>query len=387
MPWKLGLCLAGALGCASPAEVTLVTVETVSGAATYASVDTSELAPPGAVVALAGGDGALHAGTEDGLHRYGFLGWEDVEVLALEGEPTTTGVVADVMSRGDGVFVRAEQGLFYSEEGVLIPSNLLVGFGELAVLDVAVDGQGADEVAWVATEDGVRRIDASGADIIAIPGVTDLVKHVAAADGVVALATGSRVFAVDTATLIFDELQAEHGLVHGASGGGGAICIATDGGVLERDASGVWRLYVLEAPVFEARPDGQGGCVAAQPEGVLQTASGAVGGFALDVAPERLGVDPFGQIWSAGGGDLTVLQVGDPPSFADDVAPLLSDHCSFCHAGGVAAPERDFGDYGEVAALGSDIFVRVNSMQMPPGGLDAEPLEILNAWFNAGMMP
>jgi len=97
----------------------------------------------------------------------------------------------------------------------------------------------------------------------------------------------------------------------------------------------------------------------------------------------------------------TTTGAAQGPTFADDVAPILAQHCWSCHAEGGIAP-YSLVDYESAAALAAAIVAETQSRTMPPWPLDASgscqqfvderwltnaELETLAAWVDAGTLP
>jgi hypothetical protein len=82
--------------------------------------------------------------------------------------------------------------------------------------------------------------------------------------------------------------------------------------------------------------------------------------------------------------DLPTGCVGTPPSYASDVAPLLSRRCSSCHDPSGVAGNTPLDTYSHVHQSRSTILTRVYGCQMPPAGetpLNAAERAILLRWL------
>jgi len=107
-----------------------------------------------------------------------------------------------------------------------------------------------------------------------------------------------------------------------------------------------------------------------------------------------------------GGGGGAGTEDGTPPvdpnapTYYEDVAPILADHCVGCHVDGGIAP-FPLTTYDEVTAEGQRVAIATASREMPPGRADAsgacgefheplwledEQIETIGAWVDAGML-
>lgn len=88
---------------------------------------------------------------------------------------------------------------------------------------------------------------------------------------------------------------------------------------------------------------------------------------------------------------------GDPPNYAEHVAPILRRHCQGCHRPGAEAPFA-LTTYRDAAAQGATLAEAVADRRMPPWyaaagrgrflnhrGLDDDERETIARWFRAGM--
>lgn len=103
---------------------------------------------------------------------------------------------------------------------------------------------------------------------------------------------------------------------------------------------------------------------------------------------------------SAGGSSGEIVDE-DAPTWYADVAPVISERCTGCHADGGIAP-YSFTDYESTAPLANALALAVESGSMPPWGaavtdectppygfkdditLSAEEIEMIRAWSDAG---
>ena len=104
---------------------------------------------------------------------------------------------------------------------------------------------------------------------------------------------------------------------------------------------------------------------------------------------------------TTGSADESTTGAAEGPTFAEDVAPILAQHCWGCHVEGGIAP-YSLVDYESAEALGAAIVATTQSRTMPPWPLDASgdcqqfvderwlsdtELDTLAAWVDAGAPP
>ena len=352
----------------------------------WTAVDSSEREWLDGVNAVASVQGSLFAGGLEGLHQQVLGAWEAVPTLALEGLPSDPGAILRVVPRDGGLLVLGETGLFTLEGGLLIPSAILEGHADRIVKDVALE-RGEEEVVWVALETGLLRLHSQGADDITIPGASGAPVSIAVSGYHVGAVFPERIVEIDTRTWQLTEPDLPGVSMGAIAGGEGGFCVNTSEGLLVGGAGGSWSLHGShDGEGLPVATDGSGECVGGTPLGILWTSGDEAIGIGMDHPPSMVAVDEHGELWSQSEEGLLVFATGDPPSFLGDVSDVFAS-CSGCHGGGSLAPDRDFSDYGEVTSIASDIHARVNSGQMPPGGMNETDLATLNAWFNAGMNP
>jgi hypothetical protein len=77
-----------------------------------------------------------------------------------------------------------------------------------------------------------------------------------------------------------------------------------------------------------------------------------------------------------------------PPSFTQDVRPILEHRCFKCHAGdGVAADEHDFSKFPTLFAQRQSVANAVSKGVMPPSGeppLPKPQADIVTRWIASG---
>lgn len=77
-----------------------------------------------------------------------------------------------------------------------------------------------------------------------------------------------------------------------------------------------------------------------------------------------------------------------PPSYKQDIAPLVETRCLMCHGpGGKAYPARDLTSYDHMYAQRTEILSQVYNCRMPPEDgtpLSARELDLLLLWLVCG---
>ena len=84
--------------------------------------------------------------------------------------------------------------------------------------------------------------------------------------------------------------------------------------------------------------------------------------------------------------------------YNSDIQPLLNSSCISCHGNSAGLDLSSYnnlmagGDYGDIVIpfdyINSELWIRVNSGQMPPGGEDltAEEVNLVAQWINEGAL-
>ncbi|MDB4947036.1 MAG: hypothetical protein JWP97_6570 [Labilithrix sp.] len=76
-----------------------------------------------------------------------------------------------------------------------------------------------------------------------------------------------------------------------------------------------------------------------------------------------------------------------PPSYAKDVAPIVTASCATCHRPGGANPDRLLTSYDEIHAQRAAVLTQVAACRMPlpdAGALPAQERQTLLAWLVCG---
>lgn len=320
-----------------------------------------------------------------------------VEVLAGEGEPTTTGPVRAIAPWDTSLLVLAAHGLFYTTpEGRLIRSPL----------SDAPDLDGLDAFDRIAAEDSdtlwlagpltseLTRATSTSLEKVNLGLTAAGVDAIAALPGLVVVASGGTVAQLDTSTWEVRSVATEAPAPVRTVVLGGETWVSTDQALLRRDVDGAWHRLELGAAVWALAPAAsETGVLAATPTGVVLVRGDEATAFAAlpdeDVL-DAVALDVDGHTIAVTSSSLSRWATGDPVSFADDVAPILEPACNGCHATGVAAPKRDFSEYGTAASLAETIVERVATGVMPPPpnpGLTSDQLDLLVRWLDGGLAP
>lgn len=349
--------------------------------------------------------GAVALGTSIGLLA-GTLADDAPKPVALvpdEGGPTTTGAV-DVVARrsGGGLLVHAASGLFHDTEGFLVPSPLEKSLAGKAITAIDALGEGDAEELWIATSTSTIHVAAGMIESFEVEGASAPADAaIGTAPGQAVISAGGEAFFVDLAAKKVTLLAKDLGKVHGHDRSeDDTVYLATDAGLLARTKAGAVSLRTLAAAGNPAVPvlgvASSFGVVmvvtasslvridpmAATTLGDLPGASGAVA------------VDANGDVWAASTGKLTRFATGSPVSFATDVEPFLTKHCTICHATGAnGAPKDDFLDYANAKEKSALMLKRLSGdggSVMPP--VTSEVLAptdyaVITRWVGGGLQP
>jgi len=78
---------------------------------------------------------------------------------------------------------------------------------------------------------------------------------------------------------------------------------------------------------------------------------------------------------------------GTPPSYADDVAPVIAARCGACHAPNGQEPSKLFGTYTQVFAQRTSVLGQLHACKMPPAGaptLTSDERRVVLTWLVCG---
>lgn len=328
-------------------------------------------------------------------------------LYAAPGDPDTLGQVAAVRPRqAGGVWLAGDQGLFMLEGDYVSKSPLEVGMGALSAVSERSGGVLAG--LWLGAQDGLYRRQSTRFDRLNIANAPPVVRHVAVdRAGTLAVAVCDQaLFALQvTENQLHSTATAlEPGVVHGVAGGDGFVVVASDLGLLRLKATAPlrWEQFTLAeqgtdaVEVLAVQVDDEGTRVWARTQTtVVLLHNEQLTGHSVPAAAgagSMLAVDTHGDVWTAQGSVLTRHVASDGmavPTFANDVTPWLSTHCTRCHA--------DFTTYSVFAPRASLALQRVSNGDMPrcEGGvvcptqqrLTAEQYDVLDRWISGGRLP
>jgi hypothetical protein len=397
--------MALALGCGSdgaPAAPTFGELRVVGGAPLIPAdgPQPATFGADGDVTTVAAAGGLLVVGTTTGAFALDHIGSGESALSPLEvwsdDAETATGAVRLAFAHDDGVVVLAAAGAFHTHGARLLRSP---DSDALTALDVRAVSHGAPGELWLCAARGLGRLTASELSWYAVPGESAAPAAAQRAGDVLLVAYADRLYELALDGDVVTRVPHATGAIAAmAPGLDGAVYLAAEGGLFERDGAGVYTQYTLSdgAPVAVGAlayyP--KDGTFALSPAGlVVARPGGAVAGVMASAAIAGPGIvaDGAGNLWSGGSGTLAQLPVGTPIGFAADVAPILQAYCAGCHADGAGgAPRHDFSDLAVVSALGGSIRSRVALGQMPPAG-SPQPggadLDILDLWLSSGQNP
>jgi hypothetical protein len=309
----------------------------------------------------------------------------------------------------DGVLVVADNDILFAQNGALTRSS-----GKTTLQALGIEAM----TARFADDDGDMTIDtylsiigtdaghelATGSLITwTIEGETGAPSAMLAQKDTVYLAYGRHVYEVDKAQGKATFLPFDMGNIHEiacsslACDAGSLLYFASDAGLVERSANGIYSLYTLAdksnagTRVDSFAIDGsKQRLYAIAGSQLLRIRAGnvptAVATLAPTTEPRKLVVDKIGDVFSGAGQTITRFGLGTPLSFLTDVQPILHEYCAECHATAQqGAPKIDFEDYSVSVGLVNRIIARAAvERSMPPGTYDkklpAELITILKEW-------
>jgi cytochrome c5 len=115
---------------------------------------------------------------------------------------------------------------------------------------------------------------------------------------------------------------------------------------------------------------------------------------ALTGATGALAIDANGDVWTATADKLTRFVTGSKVTFAADVKPFFSKHCTVCHGAGVdGAPKDDFLDFATAKERSATILKRLagdGAPVMPPAKtevLTPSDYAVVTRWVGGGLQP
>jgi ligand-binding sensor domain-containing protein len=379
----------------------------VPGAGTTAAFSSSEaLTADGSIEAIGtSGAGHLLAVVTGQLHE---LEGGVLEVRSLyvgTADPEALGNVHAIAPRiGGGAWIAAEAGLFGLDAAYTVKIPLLEDEGE--VFTVA-DAGGPLAGLWLGTGGGLFRRRAESVEKYAVPSASGAVTLFAVqGNGKTAAARiGDTLVLLEDAggQVLTDRPPIDTGAIHAIAAGSDALYVGADRGLFVYRAGTVpWTQYTLAAqgsPAVAVRAISvdvaMGAAWARTDSGLVRLLDGALSTYAMsggDMA--LLAVDNFGDVWTAGSGELGRSSVSTSmggATFSQGVLPWIRAECSQCHMN----QTQNFEDYEVFVHVAESALARVRFGDMPrcDGGLRCPTEErlqpadyaVLEQWIRDGM--
>lgn len=353
-------------------------------------------------------DGALAVAGPETVYRLDDT--EHLQALAVgaTGEAMATGPVRRLARRGNGLFVVAEGGLFHDASGRLLRSPLSqsVAAAEVTALDDLGTGEG--EELWLTTSSGVERVRGGVGTQVHLSfgdvGQPSLAVGVEKDKGL--LVAGSDLVSVDlaahTATWEAKGLPQVNAV---ARGDDGTVYLATLKGLYARNKLGEVKLYSFTTPSEQPLAvtdvtSAFGEVLVAVDGAVAQLEASGATAFGMLVRPHARGLarDASGNTFVLDGTALVKLATGSghTVSFATDVVPFMTAHCTSCHATGANySPIFDLTSYPKVSdpAFSALVVKRLTADGKPP--MPPSDVEVLTPtdyavvlkWIAGGKQP
>jgi hypothetical protein len=364
----------------------------------------------GYVKTMAGRDELVAAGTTTGVYELGSSGPVLLPIVGVEPDlPASTGIVRAMAGYDDGVLVIADNDILFARNGALTRS---AGKTTLEMLGIAnMSARFADDDGNMTVETHLSILGANaGHELSAgslvtwtVEGEMGAPSAMLAQKDTVFLAYGRHVYEVDKAKGEAFAPPFDPGMIHEiacsslACDAGSLVYFASDKGLVERSASGVYSLYTLTdtegqfVGVESFAIDGsKQRLYAVAGDHLLRIRAGDVPVAMATLSPakemRKLVVDKIGDVWTGSDQKVTKYALGTPLSFLTDVQPIMHEYCAECHATAQqGAPKIDFEDYSVSVMLVDRILARAAvERSMPPGTYDkklpADLIKILKEW-------
>jgi len=364
----------------------------------------------GYVTTMAGRGTIVTAGTTTGVFELGASGPTLLPIVGVEPDlPGSTGIVRAMAGYDDGVLVVADNDILFAQSGALTRSA-----GKTTLQPLKIKTMGArleDDDGDMTPETYLSVIGAEAGHELAagslvtwtVQGEMGAPSAMLAQKNTVYMAFGHRVYEIDKALGTAIALPFDMGNIHEmacsslACDAGSLVYFASDVGLVERSASGLYSLYTLadgDAPgvgVESFAIDGsKQRLYAIAGDQLLRIRAGDVPSAVATVSSttdtRKLVVDKIGDVWTGTGRNITKYALGTPLSFLTDVQPIMHEYCAECHAAATnGAPKIDFEDYSVAVSLVDRIIARAAvERSMPPGTYDkklpADLITILKDW-------
>jgi len=364
----------------------------------------------GYVTTMAGRSSLVTSGTTTGVYELGSSGPVLLPIVGIEPDlPASTGIVRAMAGYDDGILVIADNDILFAKDGALTRS---AGKTTLEMLGIeAMSARFADDDGDMTAETHLSIVGANAAHELSsgslvtwsVDGEMGQPSAILAQKDTVFLVYGQRVYEVDKAKGEAFAPPFDMGNIHEiacsslACDAGSLVYFASDRGLVERSASGVYSLYTLTdtegqyVGVESFAIDGsKQRLYAVAGEHLLRIRAGdvpaAVATLPMGKEARKLVVDKIGDVWTGSGQTVTKYALGTPLSFLTDVQPIMHEYCAECHAAALqGAPKIDFEDYSVAVGLVERIIARAAvERSMPPGTYDkklpAELITILKEW-------
>lgn len=371
----------------------------------------------GYVTTMAGRGNIVMTGTTTGVYELGSSGPKLVPIVGVEPDlPASTGIVHAMAGYDDGVLVIADNDILFAKSGALTRSSGKTTLETLGISSILA--RFADDDGDMTTETHLSIIGTDAAHELAagslvkwtIEGETGVPSAILAQKDTVYLAYGRHVYEVDKALGTALALPFDLGNIHEiacnslACDAGSLVYFASDAGLVERSASGVYSLYTLAAMgdsavgvesfaidgskqrLYAIAGDHLLRIRASDIPVAVATLSASSASNSITKEGRKLVVDKIGDVWTGAGQTITQFGLGTPLSFLTDVQPIMHEYCAECHATALqGAPKIDFEDYSVAVGLVERIIARAAvERSMPPGTYDkkipADLITILKEW-------
>ncbi|MFT3766513.1 MAG: hypothetical protein QM820_13520 [Minicystis sp.] len=340
---------------------------------------------------MAANEGLVAIGTTTSVYRLDATGAVKLEIIGDDPDlPAETGQVRAMARYGEGLLVAAENGLFFSDGAVLQLSLANATLGPMGITAMSArvvpgaDG-GPDEVhlAFIAAG-GAFELAGDSMSQWSVDGETGAPTAVFAQANRFYISYGHHTYEIDKTTKKAYPVVEGIGKVQEIActslscEEGSLLYFASDAGLVERGADGVYRRFPLAAEGAPAVPVESFALdtlkqrlYAVAGTSVLRVRAGevpeAVATLAAPMHPRRMAVDKTGDLWVGEGLGVTRFAIGTPLSFVTDVRPILHEYCADCHATGTqGAPVRDYEKYDVAVQYADLIIMRVQQGTMPP---------------------
>lgn len=322
--------------------------------------------------------------------------------IGTSDDARTPGGVRALTTRGDGVFLAGPGGFFHDAPGHLLRSPLSDSFSMESVRFVDF----IDNALYVTTAtEAVRVLDGRREAVkVDDPDESGALQAVVGRSSSKALLVkGGSLYAVDLTARTVKTLARNVPTVTALSHRGDVVLLGTAEGLVEVAADDAVKRRTLAAasaagqPVVDVEVDGDGSLVSTSTQVLHVTASGAV--VLADVAqpwPDSVAKDSAGDVWFIDGtkvARLTTSIAPPPPSFATDVKPFLTAHCTSCHSSGANyAPVIDFTNYGAAKTYAQNSLRRLTDTLSPMPPISTETLtpaqyDVFVRWVDGGLLP